>query len=145
MATTRLSQLQRLAALAGAAFALALSSCALPAEHAIRKIRHEGPISYVAYEVGSALDPASRALPQNAPSAPYRVGVLGFGRTLTAEWVYGVPGFVRSPYAYPPKLVDVGGATPGSVIICPWTMKPFVVPPYLVYDYSRNYAVGTGK
>jgi hypothetical protein len=145
MAMPRLSSLHVLAVIAGTASALVLSSCALPAEHAIRKVRHEGPISYTAYEVGNALSPRSRALPQNAPSAPYRVGVLGFGRTLTAEWLSGVPGFVRSPYAYPPRYVDVGGARPGTVIICPWTMKPFVVPPYLVYDYSRNYAVGSGK
>jgi hypothetical protein len=147
MAMTRLSPLHTLAVLAAIASALALSSCALPIEDAIRKVRHEGPISYTGYEVGKALDPRSRALPQNAPLAPYRVGVLGFGRTLTAEWVYGVPGFVRSPYAYPPRLVDVGGATPGSVIICPWTMKPFVVPPYLVYvstadTHYRSPAIG---
>ena len=134
MAMSRISQLlqHHLVAIASAASALALSSCALPIEDGIRKVRHEGPISYIGYELGSCLDPRSRALPQNAPSAPYRVGVLGFGRTQTAYWSEH-PGFVRSPYAYPPRLVDVGGATPGSVVICPWTMKPFVVPPYLVY------------
>ena len=50
------------------------------------------------------------------------------GEMLTASSIPGLPGFVRSPYTNPPKLVDVGGAAPGSVVVCPYTERQFIVP-----------------
>jgi hypothetical protein len=47
---------------------------------------------------------------------------------LVAKSVPSLPGFVRSPYTNPPRLVDAKGATPGSTLICPYTQKPFIVP-----------------
>jgi hypothetical protein len=47
---------------------------------------------------------------------------------MVAKSVPSLPGFVRSPYTNPPRLVDAKGATPGSTLICPYTQKPFIVP-----------------
>jgi hypothetical protein len=47
---------------------------------------------------------------------------------LVAKSVPSLPGFVRSPYTNPPRLVDAKGATPGSTLICPYTQRPFIVP-----------------
>lgn len=48
--------------------------------------------------------------------------------TLSAIKITGLPGFVRSPYTYPPRLVDVSDAKPGSTMLCPFTHRPFIVP-----------------
>lgn len=47
---------------------------------------------------------------------------------VVAKSVPSLPGFVRSPYTNPPRLVDAKGATPGSTMICPYTQRPFIVP-----------------
>lgn len=52
----------------------------------------------------------------------------GGSRVLVAEQVKDLPGFVRSPYTSPPRLVDVKGAPPGSTMICPYTQRPFLIP-----------------
>jgi uncharacterized Zn-finger protein len=39
-----------------------------------------------------------------------------------------LPGYVRTPYTHPPKLVDVRGMQPGSLVICPYTHKLFNIP-----------------
>lgn len=46
----------------------------------------------------------------------------------TADAAVGIPGYVRSPYTTPPRLVDVRGMTAGSKVVCPFTHKPFLVP-----------------
>lgn len=48
--------------------------------------------------------------------------------TLTAHAVPGLPGYVRSPYTNPPRLIDVKRSTAGSTMVCPYTNKPFIVP-----------------
>lgn len=48
--------------------------------------------------------------------------------TLTALAVPGLPGYVRSPYTNPPRLIDVKRSTAGSTMVCPYTNKPFIVP-----------------
>lgn len=48
--------------------------------------------------------------------------------TLTAHAVPGLPGYVRSPYTNPPRLIDVKRSAAGSTMICPYTNKPFIVP-----------------
>ena len=129
-------ELPKLAALAGA-LTLGLSSCALPPDDAWRMIRNEGPLTYGAYEVASRhVDPPSRRLTQRAPSIPYRPAFIATGPTVAAPAVPGLPGYVRSPYAYPPRYVDVAGATPGTVMICPYTQKPFLVPSYFDQTYA---------
>src|SRR3954471_12813377 len=52
--------------------------------------------------------------------------------------VPGLPGYVFSPYTCSPRYVDVMGATPGSVIICPYTKYPFVVPPWYLDGYASS-------
>ncbi|WP_009959654.1 hypothetical protein [Verrucomicrobium spinosum] len=47
---------------------------------------------------------------------------------LTAHAVPGLPGYVRSPYTNPPRLIDVKRSTPGSTMVCPYTNKPFIIP-----------------
>ncbi|MCE9518642.1 MAG: hypothetical protein K8R87_03620 [Verrucomicrobia bacterium] len=45
-----------------------------------------------------------------------------------ATSVPSLPGFVRSPYTIPPRLVDVKGAAPGATMVCPYTHRVFIVP-----------------
>jgi hypothetical protein len=132
-------------AIAGLFAVVALSSCTLPPSLAWRKIRTEGLFAYWSYELEMQREygpsrgyqpprlarPApSMLLAQNRPyvSPANRPGMLETGATLTAHSVPALPGFVRSPYTNPPRLVDVKGAVPGSTMICPYTQRPFVVP-----------------
>ncbi len=43
------------------------------------------------------------------------------------------PGYIRSPYAPDAGWVDVRGIAPGTSVICPYTGRIFVVPPYGKY------------
>lgn len=54
--------------------------------------------------------------------------MLSTGKVLSAHLVPSQPGFVRSPYTNPPRLVIVKDGAPGTTMICPYTHKPFVVP-----------------
>ncbi|MES2598092.1 MAG: hypothetical protein V4662_22350 [Verrucomicrobiota bacterium] len=45
-----------------------------------------------------------------------------------ARAVSDLPGYVRSPYTTPGRLVDVRGMSAGSKVVCPYTQKPFIVP-----------------
>jgi len=45
-----------------------------------------------------------------------------------AKSVSDLPGYVRSPYTTPGRLVDVRGMSSGSRVVCPYTQKPFIVP-----------------
>jgi hypothetical protein len=145
-AMNSITHFKKIAALAGLTAAVALSSCTLPPAQAWRKIRTDGLIAYWSYELqcqreympsnGYRRATYSTPLPssmlaQNRPHiSPYnRPGMLERGPTLTAQSIPALPGFVRSPYTNPPRLVDVKGATPGSTMICPYTQRPFVVPP----------------
>ena len=46
----------------------------------------------------------------------------------TATAVDTLPGYVRSPFTSPPRLVDVRGMSAGSKVVCPYTQRPFLVP-----------------
>jgi hypothetical protein len=48
--------------------------------------------------------------------------------TLTAFSVPALPGYVRSPYTNPPRLVDVRGVPSGTMMVCPYTHRKFIVP-----------------
>jgi hypothetical protein len=144
---SRSSRINKLAVFVGITSAVALSSCTLPPEQAWRKIRTEGLIAYWAYELDSPhanshlkyRNPSTPSsitatpAPQLAYSRPtisplQRPGMVEEGRVLTAQNIPALPGFVRSPYTNPPRLVDVKGATPGTTMICPYTQRPFIVP-----------------
>jgi uncharacterized Zn-finger protein len=47
-----------------------------------------------------------------------------------------MPGYVRSPFTNPPRLVDVRGMSAGSKVVCPYTQKPFLVPGAPVFYQS---------
>lgn len=49
-------------------------------------------------------------------------------KLIVAKSVPALPGFVRSPYTSPPRLVDVKGAVAGATMICPYTQRPFLIP-----------------
>lgn len=63
-----------------------------------------------------------------APAPTQPSATMNGDKPLTAQAVPSLPGFVRSPYTNPPRLVDVKGATPGSTMICPYTQRSFIVP-----------------
>lgn len=135
------SRLPKLMALVGAASAATLSSCTLPADQAWRKIKDDGLISYWSYEMGGAqadTQKKSTGVPQATAPAPQvavtnsspinQPGMMDTGKPLVAQSIASLPGFVRSPYTNPPRLVDVKGAAPGSTMICPYTQRPFIIP-----------------
>lgn len=66
--------------------------------------------------------------PKVQPTTPPAVIKSGNDKLLVAKTVPALPGFVRSPYTSPPRLVDVKGATAGSTMICPYTQRPFLIP-----------------
>lgn len=149
-----LPNLARTIAVAGVC--AAVSSCALPPEQAWRKIKSDGLISYIGYELKTPRAGESKETPKpritpTVPSTKLTAGeapVLVLNQTtpgntavttptkpqnqslqtLTAHSVPSLPGYVRSPYTNPPRLVDVQGAVPGSTMICPYTRRPFIVP-----------------
>lgn len=45
-----------------------------------------------------------------------------------AQSVPDLPGYVRTPFTNPPRLVDVRGMSAGSKVVCPYTQRPFLVP-----------------
>lgn len=134
------------AALLSVASTIALSSCALPPREAWRKIHDDGLIAYIKYE----LETPRHAAPADTPAAmkpirPTRHSgspdmVLaqrnmiqslrddGTGGPLTAFPVAALPGYVRSPYTSPPRLVDVRGVPSGTTMVCPYTRRKFIVP-----------------
>ena len=69
--------------------------------------------------------------PQSQPNTTVLAGnadMMSTGKVLEAIVVTSQPGFVRSPYTQPARLIVVKEATPGSTMICPYTHKPFIVP-----------------
>ena len=63
--------------------------------------------------------------PANTTPSP---AMIDSAKIPTADAAVGIPGYVRSPYTTPPRLVDVRGMTAGSKVVCPFTHKPFLVP-----------------
>lgn len=87
----------------------------------------EAPHSIVS---SSSTPPPPIPAPPPTPPAPHLAPApdLDTHKIMTAQSVPSLPGFVRSPYTNPPRLVDVKGATPGSTMVCPYTHRPFVIP-----------------
>ncbi|RBP47443.1 hypothetical protein DES53_101240 [Roseimicrobium gellanilyticum] len=138
------------AALLGVASTIALSSCALPPREAWRKIQDDGLIAYIKYELETprhgapttAPAPATPVSPTRATPGSSRSGEMVLAQRnfvesmkneesrtpLTAFSVPALPGYVRSPYTNPPRLVDVRGVPSGTTMVCPYTHRKFIVP-----------------
>ncbi len=125
----------------------------MPSQEAWRQIQRDGLIPYV-FNNGRPDGPyaprqsVSQQVAQQAPTpvlvtpkvasappAPVRPSVsvpppsqLRTDSLVTAHAVPGLPGYVRSPFTNPPRLVDVRGMSAGSKVVCPYTRKPFIVP-----------------
>ncbi len=137
----------------GALALASLASCSMPSQEAWNQIQKEGLIPYVinSRRQQAAQTPAQQVAqqaptpvlsttpklvsPPPGPVAPTVVNrsvpppsQLRTDALLTAQAVPGLPGYVRSPFTNPPRLVDVRGMGPGSKVVCPYTRKPFIVP-----------------
>lgn len=82
--------------------------------------------SYVALTTLICACMASSVLAQQnsyGTPAAKRTSALPYGQT-----VPDLPGYVRTPFTNPPRLVDVRGMEPGSKVVCPYTQNPFLLP-----------------
>ena len=145
-------------ALASLPLVIAISACSLPPKEALHQIQKDGLIAFLSgdmTETKPQLTPArptpppssittpARQTPATSPGSligppviasqpPVRSSVnlapASGDRDLAAMAVPSLPGFVRSPYTNPPRLVDVKGASPGATMICPYTQRAFTIP-----------------
>src|ERR1043165_9938173 len=138
--------------------AAALSSCAIPPREAWQEIQSRGLITYyMSKSAGGPLMSSPSPSQQVAYTAPQRQqyhrqmasattpvrGNADSGMPI-ARVVPELPGYVRSPYTNPGRLVDVRGMPAGARVVCPYTQKPFLVPagmggesaPHIVADSS---------
>lgn len=74
--------------------------------------------------VGSSTRSGPTAGPRRIDASP----APAVARIPTAEPVLDLPGYVRSPYTNPPRMVDVRGLKAGDRAVCPFTRKSFLVP-----------------
>lgn len=111
--------------------AVALSSCELPPREAWSEIQTKGLITYyMSKPSGAPLTTTNRQMVARntpAPAAPKQQPAVASDLPV-ARPVSDLPGYVRSPYTSPGRLVDVRGMSAGSKVVCPYTQKPFIVP-----------------
>ncbi len=128
-----------------------LASCSMPPHQAWQQIQTRGLIPFMMND-GAPLQMSPRSSPMIAqskltPSAP-RIyansaptsligpqlssppppSMMNSASMPVASSVTDLPGYVRSPFTNPPRLVDVRGMSAGSKVVCPYTNKPFLVP-----------------
>lgn len=132
--------------------AVLISSCSLPPRQAWQQIQTQGLIPYMMgggaplkvtpQRTYSSLASNTPVLSQDrsyaATTTPSLIGptlpstpppsMLNSSSMPTATAVADLPGYVRSPFTNPPRLVDVRGMSAGSKVVCPYTQKPFLVP-----------------
>ncbi len=140
----RPNRLSKTIALASATSAVLLSSCSLPPEVAWQRIQTEGLIPYLTNpelrdsNVAQRTNAPARQTPAPVtPPLPVVTTIASSNgaakstdsaKPLYAQSVPSLPGFVRSPYTNPPRLIDVKGSKAGATMICPYTQRPFVIP-----------------
>lgn len=147
MLSSRLPNCLRLS-LSGMAV-MAVTSCSLPPREAWSEIQSRGLITYYMSKPGAGpltsqprsntqyIAPVKKTAPSQLATAP----VTNFGGQIpVAKSAPNMPGYVRSPYTSPPRLVDVRGMSAGSKVICPYTQKPFLVPGGMNMDNAPRYA-----
>lgn len=116
-------------------------SCAVPPREAWQTIQTRGLISYLgdSRPLGASRTQSTRMLTTVTPSTvPTQVGpvrpstpppsMLNSASMPVAQAVPDLPGYVRTPFTNPPRLVDVRGMAAGSKVVCPYTQRPFLVP-----------------
>ncbi len=123
--------------------ALMLASCAIPPRQAWQEIQTRGLITYLANDsrpLGTSSGPAMltrNTTPTQTPGStlvgPVRPStpppsMLNATTMPVAQAVPDLPGYVRTPFTNPPRLVDVRGMSAGSKVVCPYTQRPFLVP-----------------
>ena len=131
----------RLVASSLAAFMMA--SCAIPPRQAWQEIQTHGLITYYMGKESRPLGATngSRMLTQSTTPVQTPSPIVGPDRPATpppamlnastmpvAQAVPDLPGYVRTPFTNPPRLVDVRGMAAGSKVDCPYTQRPFLVP-----------------
>ena len=133
--------------------ALLVTSCSMPPRQAWQQIQTRGLIPYMMSNgaplqvtsqrsstplIGStapavnttrtyATTPNSGIIGPVQPTTP-PPSMLNSSNMPVALSVPDLPGYVRSPFTNPPRLVDVRGMNAGSKVVCPYTQKPFLVP-----------------
>ncbi|MDB6074264.1 MAG: hypothetical protein JWO89_1904, partial [Verrucomicrobiaceae bacterium] len=152
----------------GAIALASLASCSMPSQEAWNQIQKEGLIPYVinsrrqqaaqtpAQQVAQqAPTPVLSTSPRLASPPPGPVAPTIANRSVpppsqlrtdslqTAQAVPGLPGYVRSPFTNPPRLVDVRGMGAGSKVVCPYTRKPFIVPSGAVQEAPQQQVAST--
>lgn len=120
-----------------------LASCAVPPREAWQAIQTRGLITYYMGKESRPLGSSSGspALAQSTTPVQTPAPVVGPDRPATpppamlnastmpvAQSVPDLPGYVRTPFTNPPRLVDVRGMSAGSKVVCPYTQRPFLVP-----------------
>lgn len=132
--------------------AVMITSCSMPPRQAWQQIQTQGLIPYMMgggpplkvtpQRSYSSLATTTPVLTQDrsyaATNTPGLIGpmlpstpppsMLNSSSMPTATAVADLPGYVRSPFTNPPRLVDVRGMSAGSKVVCPYTQKPFLVP-----------------
>ncbi len=126
-----------------------IASCSLPSQQAWRQIQRQGlipfmmgdgqPLSISSKSQAPSQGPVTPRLYATAPTtSPSVIGprlpsppppsMMNSASMPVASSVADLPGYVRSPFTNPPRLVDVRGMSAGSKVVCPYTQKPFLVP-----------------
>ena len=124
--------------------ATALVSCSVPPRDAWNQIQSRGLITYYMNKNSGA--PLTKSS-SNQVLASKTTQLPGSNSTRTintridtpppsqlsgdlpvARAVTDLPGYVRTPFTTPGRLVDVRGMSAGSKVVCPYTQKPFIVP-----------------
>ena len=128
--------------------AFAAVSCSVPPKNAWNEIQSRGLITYYMNKSGAPLTTSSSSsqlvassrsstsvstsTPIRLKQAPRREDVPPPSQLSSdlpvASAVSDLPGYVRTPYTTPGRLVDVRGMSGGSKVVCPYTQKPFIVP-----------------
>ncbi len=132
--------------------AVLISSCSLPPRQAWQQIQTQGLIPYMMGSSAPLKVTPQRSYSSIASTAPLTTTDRSYAATTTpsligpalpstpppsmlnsssmptATAVADLPGYVRSPFTNPPRLVDVRGMSAGSKVVCPYTQKPFLVP-----------------
>lgn len=132
----------KLLAVAALTCAVFQTSCKLPPREVFQGFQREGIVGYFAKNhlerdvIVSEIAPEAPDAPENSrpittsvsPADEHAPFVAPGGNRQLAESVVGRPGFVYSPYSSSKLLVDVSEFDPGSLVMCPYTNKPFIVP-----------------